>query len=83
MIAAKFCIKICILEQIIATILFICISSIINKRTLLRFQSTTAPLTEGGLSVIPVHILIQLPVQYRQNGSLLLKLKNESKLLLV
>ena len=31
------------LEQIIATVLFICISSINNKRSLLRFQSTTAP----------------------------------------
>ena len=56
--------KICILEQIIAVILLICISSIINKRTLLRFHATMASLTEGGLSVIPIHILIQLPVQY-------------------
>ena len=39
----KICFKFCILEQIIATVLFICISSINNKRMLLRFQSTTAP----------------------------------------
>ena len=37
------CFKFCILEQIIATVLFICISSINNKRSLLRFQSTTVP----------------------------------------
>ena len=39
--------KFCILEQIIATVLFICISSINNKRSLLRFQSTTAPTKRG------------------------------------
>ena len=47
------CVKICILEQIIATVLFICLSSITTKRSILEFQSTTAPLTEGGL---PVHL---------------------------
>ena len=45
----KICFKFCILEQIIATVLFICISSINNKRSLLRFQSTTA-LTNRGWS---------------------------------
>ena len=39
--------KFCILEQLIATVLFICISSINNKRSLLRFQSTTAPTNRG------------------------------------
>ena len=38
-----------------------------------------APLTEGGLSVIPVNIMIQLPVHYQINGSSPLKLKNENK----
>ena len=47
------CVKICILEQIIATVLFICLSSIKTERSILEFQSTTAPLTEGGL---PVHL---------------------------
>ena len=47
------CVKICILEQIVATVLFICLSSIKNKRSMLKFESTTAPLTEGGL---PVHL---------------------------
>ena len=46
-------VKICILGQIIATVLFICLSSIKTKRSILEFQSTTAPLTEGGL---PVHL---------------------------
>ena len=41
------CFKFCILEQIIATVLLICISSINNKRSLLRFQSTTAPTNRG------------------------------------
>ena len=45
----KICFKFCILEQIIVTVLFICISSINNKRSSLRFQSTTAP-TNGGWS---------------------------------
>ena len=31
-------------KQIIATVLFSCISSINNKRSMLRFQSTTSPL---------------------------------------
>ena len=39
--------KFCILEQIITTVLFTCISSINNKRSLLRFQSTTAPSNRG------------------------------------
>ena len=43
----KICFKFCILEQIIATVLFICISSIKNKRSLLRFQLTTAPTNRG------------------------------------
>ena len=43
----KICFKFCILEQIIATVLFICISSINNKSSLLRFQSTTAPTNRG------------------------------------
>ena len=43
----KICFKFCILEQIIATVLFICISSINNKRSLLRFQSITAPTNRG------------------------------------
>ena len=47
------CVKICILEQIIATVLFICLSSIKTERSILEFQSTTAPLTEGGL---PMHL---------------------------
>ena len=45
----KICFQFCILEQIIVTVLFICISSINNKRSSLRFQSTTAP-TNGGWS---------------------------------
>ena len=43
----KICFKFCILEQIIAAVLFICISSINNKRSLLIFQSTTAPTYRG------------------------------------
>ena len=43
----KICFKFCILEQIIAIVLFICISSINNKRSLLRFQSTTASTNRG------------------------------------
>ena len=43
----KICFKFCILEQIIAAVLFTCISSINNKRSLLRFQSTTAPTNRG------------------------------------
>ena len=43
----KNCFKFCILEQIIATVLFISISSINNKRSLLIFQSTTAPTNRG------------------------------------
>ena len=43
----KICFQFCILEQIIATILFICFSSVNNKRSLLRFQSTTAPTNRG------------------------------------
>ena len=43
----KICFKFCIMEQIIATVLFICISSINNKTSLLRFQSTTAPTNRG------------------------------------
>ena len=35
------------IPQIIATVLFTCISSINNKRSLLRFQSTTAPTNRG------------------------------------
>ena len=41
------CFKFCILEQIIATVLFLCISSINNKRSSLRFQSTMAPTNRG------------------------------------
>ena len=41
------CFKFCILEQIIATVLLICISSVNNKISLLRFQSTTAPTNRG------------------------------------
>ena len=48
----KICFKFCILEQIIGTVLFICISSINNKRSLLRFQSTTAPTNRGCLPVM-------------------------------
>ena len=43
----KICFKFCILEQIIATVLFICFSSVNNKRSLLRFQSTMAPTNRG------------------------------------
>ena len=43
----KICVKFCILEQIISTVLFVCISSINNKRSLLRFQSTTAATNRG------------------------------------
>ena len=43
----NFFLKFCILEQIIATVLFICISSINNKRSLLRLQWTTAPTNRG------------------------------------
>ena len=43
----KICFKFCILEQIITTVLFICISSINNQRSLLKFQSTTAPTNRG------------------------------------
>ena len=45
--SAVSCFEFCILEQITATVLFICISSINNKRSLLRFQSTTAPTNRG------------------------------------
>ena len=55
------CVKICILEQIIATILFMCIFSMKNKRSMLGFQSTTAPLTEGDL---PVLFVRKHPSQY-------------------
>ena len=51
--SSNFCVKICILEQFIAIVLFICLSSIKTKRSILEFQSTTAPLIEGGL---PVHL---------------------------
>ena len=51
------CVKICILEQIIATVLFICLSAIKNKRSMRKFQLTMAPLTEGGL---PVHLPTRL-----------------------
>ena len=43
----KICFEFCILEQITATVLFICISSINNKGSLIRFQSTTAPTNRG------------------------------------
>ena len=46
------CVKICILDNIIAAVLFIRICSVNNKRSILRFHSTTAPLTEGGLPVV-------------------------------
>ena len=46
------CVKICILDNIIAAVLFIRICSVNNKRSMLRFHSTTAPLTEGGLPVV-------------------------------
>ena len=55
------CVKICILKQIIATILFMCIFSMKSKRSMLRFQSTTAPLTEG---VLPVFLVRKHPSQY-------------------
>lgn len=57
----KLCVKICILKQIIATILFMCIFSMKNKRSMLGFQSTTAPLTEG---VLPVLLVRKHPSQY-------------------
>ena len=41
------CFNFCNLEQIIATVLFIYISSINNKRSLLRFQSITPPTKRG------------------------------------
>ena len=44
---SNICFKLSILKQIIATELFTCISSINNKRSLLRFQSTTAPTNRG------------------------------------
>ena len=43
----KLLLKNLLLEQIIATVLFICFSSVNNKRSLLRFQSTTAPTNRG------------------------------------
>ena len=46
------CVKICILDNIIAAVLFICISSVNNKRSMLRFHSITPPITEGGLPVV-------------------------------
>ena len=46
------CVKICILDNIIAAVLFIWISFLKNSRSMLRFHSTTAPLTEGGLPVV-------------------------------
>ena len=46
------CIKICILQQIIATVMLICIPFIHNKRSMLRFQTITAAPTEGGLPVV-------------------------------
>ena len=48
----KNCFKFCILEQIIATVSFICIS---NKRSLLKLHSTTAP-TIRGWSACDEHI---------------------------
>ena len=39
------------------TVLFIFVSSINNKRSILRFQLTTSPLTEGGL---PVALLFKM-----------------------
>ena len=47
------------MEQIIATVLFICISSINNKRSLLRFQSTTAPTNRGWSACAVVRCLFQ------------------------
>ena len=41
------CVKFCTLEQIIATVMFICIFSTNNKRSMLRFQSTTVPTNRG------------------------------------
>ena len=41
------CVKFCTLEQIIATVVFICIFSTNDKRSMLRFQSTTAPTKRG------------------------------------
>ena len=48
----KNCFKFCILEQIIATVLFICISSINKKDRCSDFNQQRPPLTEGGLPVV-------------------------------
>ena len=67
------CFKFCILEQIIATVLFICISSINNKRSLLRFQSTTAPTNRGwsacGSTCLPLQDA-KWPPQFVYTGDL-------------
>ena len=67
------CFKFCILEQIIATVLFICISSITNKRSLLRFQSTTAPTNRGwsacGSTCLPLQDA-KWPPQFVYTGDL-------------
>ena len=53
-----FCNDICILSQIIATVIFIFVSYVKNKKSMLRCQSTMATQTEGGLPVLPLLTLI-------------------------
>ena len=67
------CFKFCILEQTIATVLFICISSTNNKRSLLRFQSTTVPTNRGWSACaqrVPYvkRIISQVLIQVLQKG---------------
>ena len=45
-------------DQIIATVLFICISSTNNKRSLLRFQLTTGPTNRGWSACAHIKSLI-------------------------
>ena len=54
----KICFKFCILEQIIATVLFIRIFSINNKRSCSDFNQQRPPLTGGGLPVVSVSSLV-------------------------
>ena len=79
------CVKICILDNIIAAVLFICISFVNNKRSMLRFHSITAPITEGGLPVVFTvcfclfftYIISNFLMQPRFQGSLLPALRSE------
>ena len=79
------CVKICILDNIIAPVLFICISSVNNKRSMLRFHSIIPPITEGGLPVVFTvcfclfftYTISNFLMQPRSQGSLLHALRSE------